>query len=143
MADTSALKEVSEYVVNQVAQILNVNLSKKQVFIGSKKKVKTFDGVSKNAEIVVKVQHHSGNTSGGNKPTAKIRNTFADCYFLSLANAERKILVFTNQEYYEIFKNESDGLLEGIELLLIELPNKYKMVAERVSKQASEEMTKI
>ena len=143
MADTSALKEVSEYAISQVALKLDASLTKKSVVIGTANKLKAFDGVSKDADIVVKILNHSGFTSGGNKPSAKIRSTFADCYFLNLTKARHKILAFTNYEFYKIFSDESGSLLDGIELMFVELPDHYKAIANRVTEQASEEMTKI
>lgn len=144
MANTNALKEVSEYAVIKASEMLGTALERKKISIGAFKQ-KTFDGVSADKQIVVKVINHSGFTSGNNIPTAKIRSTFADCYFLSLTGAKRKYLIMTNEDFYRIFMDESTGLLEvnDIKLIYIELPENYRSIATEVSKQASDEMTKL
>lgn len=142
MANTNDLKEVTKFAVNQASKLLNVPLSKKSVTVGSQNKRKEFDGVSTNGDIVVKVLNHSGLTSGGKLPTAKIKSTYADCYFLSLTKAKTKYLVITNREFYDIFADKSLGFLEDINLLYIDLPEQYARIAQEISKRASEEMTK-
>lgn len=141
MANTRELKKVSEYAIRRVTEILEISLERRSIRIGNVK-LKTFDGVSSDRKIVVKVINHGGFTSGNNKPNAKIRNTFAECYFLSLTEALDKYLVMTNPEFYHIFKEESIGLLESnnIKLLLVELPEEYLSIVSRVTRQASEEM---
>lgn len=143
MANTSELKKVSKYTTDMAAKILGITLIRKSILIGSTK-YKIFDGVSPDNRVVAKVINHSGFTSGKNKPSAKIRNTFAECYFLSLTGAECKYLIITDPEFYQIFKNESIGLLESnnIKLLLIELPEEYRSIVSLVTEQASEEMSK-
>lgn len=143
MANTNALKEVTEFAVDQASKLLNVSLSKRSIPVGSRNKRKEFDGVSANGDVVVKVLNHSGLTSGGKLPTAKIRNTYADCYFLNLTEAKNKYLVITNREFYDIFANKSDGFLEDIKLLYINLPEKYSRIAQEVSMRASDEMTRV
>jgi hypothetical protein len=72
---------------------------------------------------VAQVINHSGYTSGGKKPCAKIRMVYADCYFMNLTKAARKILAFTNSEFFDI-------------------PYELKEKAQRVTSMASKEMTK-
>lgn len=142
MANTKELKIVSKYAIKKASEVLGVVLERKSVHIASKKS-KIFDGVSTDGKIVAKVINHSGFTSGNNKPIAKIRNTFAECYFLSLTESLNRYLVMTDPEFYQIFKDESEGLLisNNIHLLLIELPSEYCDIVSRVMKQASEEMS--
>lgn len=141
MANTSALKVVTHFAVQNVSKDLKIELYPEKVYIGNEGVTKKFDGVSLNKDIIVKVINHSGYTSGNKLPTGKIRNTFADCYFLSLTNAKTKILAVTNQEFYKIFKAESKGLLGNIQLEYIELPDELKEIARKVAKDASEEMS--
>jgi len=143
MANTNELKKVSEFAIYKAAEILGVTLKRKAIRIGSNK-YKTFDGVSADEHIVAKVINHSGLTSGNNKPSAKIRNTFAECYFLSLTGAKDKYLIMTDPEFYQIFQGESIGLLEtnNIKLIFVELIEEYRTIVSQVTKQASEEMNK-
>lgn len=141
MADTSTLKVVTNFVIQKMSKDLSVELTPEKVYIGNEGATKKFDGVSLNKDIIIKVINHSGYTSGNKLPVGKIRNTFADCYFLSLTNAKTKILAVTNQEFYKIFKMESKGILGDIQLKYIELPDGLKEIAQKVSQSASNEMS--
>lgn len=142
MANTNALKKITEYVIINLSEPLCKKLKPGKVLAGTKGKLKEFDGVSDDCSIVVEVINHGGYTSGGKLPTAKIKNTFSDCYFLSLTKAEKKILAFTNKEFYLIFKEKSDGYIEDIELRYVELPDEYRKIADSVLNSASDEMTR-
>lgn len=142
MADTHDLKEITKFAIEVVSKRLNIILKSKEVPVGSQGKVKKFDGASNDNDVVVNVINNSGYTSSGKLPSAKIRSTYADCYFLNLTNAKIKILAITNEEFFNIFNKNSKGLLEGIELMYIELPDNLKEIASNVAKIASMEMTK-
>jgi hypothetical protein len=144
VANTNELKKVSEAVIKIASKKLCEPLQKRTIQIGNQK-FKMFDGVSTDESVVAKVINHSGLTSGNNKPSAKIRNTFAECYFLSLTKAKIKYLIMTDHEFYNIFKDESNGLLEvnNIKLIFVELPEEYRAIASQVTKQASDEMKKL
>jgi hypothetical protein len=141
MANTSALKLITEYAIHEVSKDLAVELITEKVPIGNQGITKKYDGVSHNRDVIVKVINHSGYTSGGKLPVGKIRNTFAECYFLTLTNAKTKILAITNADFFEIFKSSSKGLLGDIKLVYIDLPNYLKEIAREVSHDASVEMS--
>ncbi len=142
MSDTSALKEIKKYVVGELTKDLRVPLYTKKVKIGDEGRQKQFSCVSAGEDIIATVLNHGGRTSGGNMPTAKIRSTYADCYFLSLTGAKRKIIVLTNPEFFQIFKEDSEGMLRDIELLYFKLPEELDNRVKKVIKGASQEMTK-
>jgi len=142
MANTTELVKIKEYVISDLSKTLGLELKKKRLKLGTGNKIKQFDGVSYYSDVVIQVVNHSGLTSGGRKPSAKIKNTFGDLYFLNLTNATRKILVITDEEFYNIFKEDSNGLLGDIELLYFELPKELKEIHKKVTKEASKEMTK-
>lgn len=55
-----------------------------------------------------------------------------------------KMIYFTNEEFYNIFKEKSDGLLDGIELRwYANLTTEMKIVLDEVYSESSKEMTKI
>jgi len=145
MANTKDLKIITDFAIKQLSNELRHKLTSKKVLIGissdGTSRFKKFDGVSDDGEIVVALANNSGYTSGGKKPTGKIRSVFALCYFLSLTQAKRKILILTDSEFYNIFQKESDGLLNGIELRYVDLPHELKEIAKRVKDNASREMS--
>ena len=79
-----------------------------------------FDLVSKDGKIVgeVKSQRYNSKARGN----TLIPRAMFDCHRLGLIEAERKLMVFTDRAYYEAFQEDSDGLIEGIEILLVEIP---------------------
>ncbi len=142
MANTNDLKEITEYVISYISSELGITLKTRQIPIGSQGRLKEFDGVSIDGSVVVQVINHGGYTSGGKLPSAKIKNTYADCYFLSLANAKNKILAISNEEFFNIFESKSQGFLEDIKLIYVKLPKELKDKANMVLKSASSEMSK-
>jgi len=145
MADTTSLKKINKYVIEQLSDKLNKPLLPNKVKIGISSdgtvRTRLFDGVSKEQEVIVSICNHGGLTSDGKKPVGKIRNVFSNCYFLNLTLTRRKILVVTDEEFYTIFKKESDGLLNDIELIYIPLPDELKIIAREVQREASTEMS--
>lgn len=145
MANTSQFNIIKDYVIAEMSKKLKVELKTKKIQIGISSngtvREKKFDGVSKNCDIVIVVSNNSGYTSGGKKPTGKIRSVFASCYFLSLTKAKKKILILTDKEFYEIFKKESDGLLKEIELQYFSLPDDMEEIKSAITRKASEEMS--
>ena len=101
-----------------------------------------FDAVSADRRIVAGIKSSSGKTSGGRRPSGKIASAYKELYFLSLVDADHRILVLTDPEFYRIMMSESDGKLAfGLELMLIELPPKLKEQVQAVHKAASQEMS--
>lgn len=83
-----------------------------------------FDLVSSDGKIVGEIKTFeplpSGSAHARYRPSAKIGATFQACYLLEKVKAERKILVLTDSEFYEIFRDESDGIISrDIQILLI------------------------
>ncbi len=142
MANTSDLKMITQFALEDVSKKIGTTLRKKKIALGEHHRIKSFSGISDDGSILIKVINQSGYTSGGKRPVGKIRSVYSDCYFMSLSKAKQKILVFTNEEFYKIFCSDSQGLLPGFELYLVTLPQELKEIAQRVTGEASKEMTK-
>jgi hypothetical protein len=79
-------------------------------------KTHQFDLLSPDRKIVGEVK------SGKQYDSVRFAECMMDCfYLLKVKNAEHRIFVLTNRWVYEGFIRDSDGLLEGIEVRLIEL----------------------
>lgn len=142
MANTNDLKMITQYALDIVSNKVGLRLFTRNIPIGISGRQKSYDGVSNDGSIVVQIINNSGYTSGGKKPSAKIRIVYADCYFMNLTKATRKILAFTNEQFYNIFKKDSQEFIPGFELLYIDLPQDLKDIAQQVVSTASIEMTK-
>lgn len=72
----------------------------------------------------------------------KIRGAIAELYWLSLADASTKLLVLTNQEFFEIMTQEmANALPPGVKIILLVLPDELASRVAAVTTAASEEMS--
>ncbi len=100
-----------------------------------------FDAVSEDNTIVASIKSHSWKTRGGKHPAGKIAGLFQALYFLSLVNAQNKLLILTDKEAYDGFLRVSDGKISNdIEIRLCPLPPELEVMVNKVRQQASEEM---
>ena len=93
--------------------------------------------------VVATIMNSSGTTSGGKKPTGKIRGAIAESTFSrALVNAPERILVVTNDNFFNYVRRELDGALaEGISIHKVNLPSELEAEVADVSRAASSEMT--
>ena len=147
MANTQALKnQVEVYVREKLEQEFCQSFRKQKLPVGLKKDgseaMHEFDAVSEDRSIVVGIKSSSGKTSGGRFPSGKVAAAYQELYFLSLSKAERRILLLTDPEFYEIFKKHSDGkIVPGLELMLVPLSPELGRQAQIVQQAASREMS--
>ncbi len=147
MANTQTLKnQVEVYVRDRLEVKYSQPFTKRKLPVGHKQDgsaaMHEFDAVSADGSIVVGIKSSSGRTSGGRYPSGKVATAYQELYFLSLAKAERRILVLTNPELHKIFRKRSDGkVAPGLKLKLISLPPELEKQAQAVQRAASQEMS--
>lgn len=102
-----------------------------------------FDAVSEDNSIVAAIKGHSWKTRGGNLPAAKYASLYQELYFLSLVQADKRLLILTNKEMYQDFKLRSRGkIADGIELIFCELPESMSQQLEDIRDKASRETSR-
>lgn len=102
-----------------------------------------FDAISKDGSIVCSIKANSGLTSGRKHPTGKVATCLNEVYFLTIVSAPTRKLVLTNPSFYEIFCRTTAGqIAPGVEVVLLPLPAAMQAEVDRVTKQASDEMTR-
>jgi hypothetical protein len=102
-----------------------------------------FDAVSNDGRIVASIKANSGLTSGGNHPTGKVATCLNEVYFLTLVNAEERLLVLTNPSFHTIFMRATAGqIARGVKVELLELPSDMQRVVDGVTELASREMSR-
>ena len=141
MANTSALQAAIEWVRSDLAARTGVAFVKARVrfTIGG---TWTFNAVAADKSVVATVMNSSGATSGGKKPVGKLRGAIAELYFLSLVEAPRRALVVTNRNFLQYLERELEGALsDGLEILLITLPEDLAAAVAGVTEAASDEMS--
>ena len=106
---------------------LNTQVRKKKLEIGHRSngsiRKHEFDIVAKTPEgLVIGEVKASRYGNEARFITTKFHRVLTACVYLGKAKAVRKLLILTERKFYEMFKEESDGLIdEDIEIRLIEL----------------------
>lgn len=86
---------------------------------------------------------HSGATSSGGIPSAKINSALLEIYFLMLVPADERILVLTNPEFFAIFNRSTKGrVVPEVRVELMPLPLEMQTRVDAVTKRASDEMAR-
>lgn len=75
-----------------------------------------FDLVAPNRSFVGEVRTYSLG-EGSNRPAGKFAHCYAACLFLYRAKARRRVLVLTDRDFWARFRRESDGLVQGVEIV--------------------------
>lgn len=83
-----------------------------------------FAAVSANRRIVAKISTGSATTASGNLAVGKLMKLRADMLFLTMVDADRKCIIFTEPDMHALCTRERElgRVPEGIELLLATLP---------------------
>lgn len=78
----------------------------------------TFDLVAENRSLIGEVRTYTMGESG-TRPAGKFAHCYAACLYLFRSKARRKVLILTDQAFWSRFRRESDGIVEGIEIIHI------------------------
>ena len=139
MADTSQLNKVTNYIVSELSKKYGVTLKAKKVAIGDSQTKKQFSAVSSDGNLVMYIYHGVGLKSSGS--SGKINSLYAKCFFLDKVKARTKMIYFTNEESYRVFKEMSKDILVEIQLEFFDgLPEEYMTILRETNKGASKEM---
>jgi hypothetical protein len=118
-------KEKEKSVRRELEKEFGVPLKERAVPLRGAKTGYKFDCVSSDGSIVAEVKTYKSPTSGGKRPSAKIAHASDACLLLmATEKAKRKLLIFTNRNFYELYKSERQGQIaesNGIEIRLIEV----------------------
>jgi hypothetical protein len=144
MADTTALKkQIEPHVQAWLQKQFGVRFRRQTVPLTGHGAAgqHQFAAVSEDGKIVASVKSLSGRTTGENLPSAKIDSSYAEIYYLSLVQSEKKLLVLTDIEFYRLFRKHSEGMVvRGVDILHCPLPPELERVKEAVRLTASAEI---
>ena len=144
MADTTALKkQIEPHVQEWLGVLFGVRFRRRTVPLTGQGTVgkHQFATVSEDGKIVASVKNHSAETTGDNLPSGKIDSCYAEIYYLSLVQAEKKLLVLTDREFCRLFSMQSAGMVvEGIDILHCPLPPDLEKIKNAVRRIASAEI---
>ena len=144
MADTTAFKkQIEPHVQSWLREKFGVRFRRQTIPLTGHGAAgqHQFAAVSEDGKIVASVKNLSGLTTGANLPSAKIDSCYAEIYYLSLAQSEKKLLVLTDLEFYRLFCKQSVGMVvKGIDILHCPLPPQLEKVKKAVHVAASAEI---
>jgi hypothetical protein len=141
MADTNFLStEVEDVVRAELSRELGVEFTKKRLLLKSGGQF-NFDAVSPDGRIVASIKSSRGTTRGGKPTTGAIKAAVADLYYLSLIDADRRILVVTDAGFYERLAHDlRQRIAPGLELKHVQLPPELDKKVHATLDRASDEM---
>lgn len=143
MADTSYLRYTVEPWIREQLQGTYRQSFTSQVLELRTGGRREFDAVSEDRCVVASVKAHSGATSSGGIPSAKINSALLEIYFLMLVPADERILVLTNPEFFAIFNRSTKGrIVPEVRVELMPLPLDMQTRVDAVTKRASDEMAR-
>jgi hypothetical protein len=101
-----------------------------------------FDAVSSDDQVVASISTSGGKTSSGKLAVGKLHKLRADMLFLIMVNAERRLMVLTEPDMYELCLKEQNGgrVPTGIEFHLVALPLELKNKLVKAREAASLEV---
>lgn len=142
MADTTYLKHVVEDAIrDQLAAKYGVPFRSRRVQLVTGG-THEFDAVSEDGSVVVGIKSSGGKTSGGKIPVGKLKAAIAELYYLSLVQAQTRILVLTDQSFYQILARRLKGAVApGLDLHWMQLPAGIQDKVQQVQSLASMEMS--
>ena len=109
MADTRVQLEVEDWVRQQwMPQHFGLNFYRERLRIRSGG-VFDFDAVSADKSIVAVISTSGAKTSGGKSAVGKILKIRSDILFLTMVDAERRVVVLTERDMYEQCLKEAKG----------------------------------
>jgi hypothetical protein len=97
----------------------------------------TFALVAENRSMVGEVRTYTLGEGGG-RPSGKFAHCYAACLFLFRAKARRKMLVLTDHAFWSRFRRESEGLVEGIEIIHVPVEDSAPIMIDEPAELAPE-----
>lgn len=143
MADTRIQIEVEDWVrrnwmSNQFGQKFyreRLSLSSGGVF--------DFDAVSEDHKIVASISTSGSKTVTGKHAVGKLLKIRSDMFFLLLANAERRLVILTEPDMFELCQKEAEGgrVPSSIEFFCAQIPDDLIVRLQSARQVASKEVS--
>jgi hypothetical protein len=142
MANTNLLvTEVEPYVREWLGEKFGTTFERRDLPLEGCEAEQSFDAVSADKKIVACIRFSSGLTSGGKFPTGKRDAALRDLYFLLLVKAEKKLMVLTDREFFELFSDRKRFKIHSsIEVVHCELPADLENIVKSIRREATDEI---
>lgn len=143
MADSRVQREAEVWVRdNWLPQKFSQPFTKRRLDLSSGGQFE-FDGVSHDRTIAVAISTNGGVKANGGKATPKLMKIRADALFLLLAEATKRVIVFTDRAMFDLTQNEiSNGRFpKEIDIALADLPDELEARLRDARTQMAAEVT--
>ncbi len=92
-----------------------------------------FDLVAADRSLIGEVRTYTlgeGQGGGSRRPAGKFAHCYAACLFLYRTKARRRVLVLTDRAFWSRFRRESEGVVEGIDVIHVPVDDVAPIVTE-------------
>jgi hypothetical protein len=102
-----------------------------------------FDAVNSDKSIAATISTSGAKTASGKHAVGKLLKIRSDMYFLLLSSVQRRIVVLTEPDMYELCQKESAGgrVHSSIEIVHVEIPADLASRLKAARSKASEEVS--
>ncbi len=102
-----------------------------------------FDAVSVDGKIVAVISTSGSKTASGKHAVGKMNKIRSDIYFLLLAEAERRLVLLTEQDMHTRWDREvkAGRVPRSIEFVHVEIPQDLNLKLQASRQRASQEVT--
>jgi hypothetical protein len=99
--------------------------------------------VSDDDKIVATISTSNSFTAGGKHAVGKLMKLRSDMLFLTMAEAERRVIVLTERDMYERCIAEKDGgrVPPEIEFVLAQIPEELRLRLQKAKAASSKEVS--
>lgn len=102
--------DVEKAVRERLGEMYGTRFRRGKLIIGDRSRgepqIHEFDLISENRTII-------GEVKSGRCSTTNYSLALVDCFYLSKVKARMKLMVFTDKELYDYFRDKSQGLIAG------------------------------
>lgn len=143
MADTRVQLEVEDWVrQNWMPKFFGTRFRRERLTLRSGGKF-DFDAVSDDDRIVATISTSNSFTAGGKHAVGKLMKLRSDMLFLSMAEAERRVIVLTESDMYERCIAEKNGgrVPREVEFVLAQIPNELRLRLQSAKAASSKEVS--
>lgn len=143
MADTRVQLEVEDWVrLNWLPTKFGINFFRERLPLRSGG-VFDFDAVSADRKIVTTISTSASKTSSGKHAVGKILKLRSDMLFLTMVQAEKRIIVLTEQDMLAQCEKEKSGgrVPPEIDFICAEIPSTLRSKLDSARAKASAEVT--
>ncbi len=143
MADTRAQLQVEEWIRQEWMPVEFGQVFRAQRFRLTSGGFFDFDAVSSDGSVVASISTSGAVTASGKNGVGKLQKIRSDVLFLTLAEADRRIIILTERDMYDRCMQESlaGRLPKCVEFCLVEVPEHLIAALKQSRAQASREVS--